>query len=206
MTDFLLRLRGNSIQWPYSVAQFRRDEPGLSISDDPHDAELATYASLEPPVLVYRVTPAAQPSVEDPRTERVEPADPALVEGTWTQQWLVRPATPDEIAAWDAAHRPEPDWNALREGIQTENGFDQAFRMAFAANPMIGTSLSSRLDSYQLNGNYTLFLQGLQQSLRLLEPQQAAHIAYEFLSLSQRCNMPSDFLQSLQNLLEQPTP
>lgn len=118
-------------------------------------------------------------------------------------------STPDEVAAANAAYQqppPEPDWDRLRLGLQTQNGFDQAFRVAFQASPMVGTSLSSRLDAFQLGGNYSLFLQGLESALSLLPAQEAAHIAMEFLALSQACNMPSDFLEALQNLLEPPTP
>jgi hypothetical protein len=144
--------------------------------------------------------PALQPG------QQAIPADPVIVitdpdsqgiNGTVTLGWqVVSPPPPP----------PEPDWDRLRLGLQTQNGFDQAFRAAFQASPMVGTSLSSRLDAFQLGGNYSLFLQGLQSALSLLPAQEAAHIAIEFLALSQACNMPSDFLEALQNLLEPPTP
>lgn len=153
---------------------------------------------------VVNVIQLDQPALQ--QGEQAIPADPVInitspnsqgVNGTVTLGWrVVSPPPPP----------PKPDWDRLRLGLQIQNGFDQAFRAAFQASPMVGTSLSSRLDAFQLNGNYSLFLQGLQSALSLLPAQEAAHIAIEFLALSQACNMPSDFLEALQNLLEPPTP
>lgn len=148
---------------------------------------------LEPPDLAPGETAVPAEPVID-----ITDPDGQGVNGTATFGWQVLPAPPPP--------GPSPDWDQLRQGIQTENGFDQAFRAAFQVSPMVGTSLSSRLDDFQLTGNYSLFLQGLQSALGLLPPQDAAHIAIEFLALSQRCNMPPAFLDALQALLEPPAP
>lgn len=106
----ILRLSNNTPIWPYSVAQFRADEPHLSISDNPHDAELASYATLDPPIILCRVQLTPQPSY-DPRTERIEgPTAEPDAEGVYHQQWTIRPATEDETAAYDLADSPQPEW------------------------------------------------------------------------------------------------
>ena len=115
----LLRLRENNvIQWPYPVDQFKRDEPHLSISDNPHPGELATYAALAPPILVYQVADTAPPEI-DPRTQRLLPVKAEEINGTWQRVWPVRDATAAEIEEYDAANQPPPpaaDW----VGFQTE--------------------------------------------------------------------------------------
>lgn len=111
----LLRLRPDGPQWPYSVTQFRADEPSLSISSDPHPGELASYATLTPPIVVVEVAEVAPPAI-DPRTQRLLPVTAELVDGAWRQSWSVRDATEQEVAAYDAANAPSPNW----PGFQTE--------------------------------------------------------------------------------------
>lgn len=111
----LIRINENTPVWPYSRAQLAADEPRLSLSYELPDRELASLATLEPPVLVHRVGPVDPPTV-DPRTERLAEVQPIEIDGTWTQQWEVTAATEEEIAAFDAANAPQPDylgfWNA----------------------------------------------------------------------------------------------
>ena len=114
----LLRLRDDTAQWPYSVAEFKADEPQLSISNDPHAGELASYAALTPPVRVFLVADTAPPDI-DPRTQRLLPVNVEQVDGAWRQVWPVRDATEQEIEEYDAANQPPPpaaDW----VGFQTE--------------------------------------------------------------------------------------
>lgn len=109
----IIRLRNNIPEYPYSVQRFRMDEPQLSISRDPHPGELATYATLEPPILVYAVAQIAPPII-DSRTQRPLPVEAEFVDGAWRQTWPVRDATEQEIADYDAANAPPPDWNGFQ--------------------------------------------------------------------------------------------
>lgn len=95
-----------SPRWPYSMAQLRADEPQLSLSAVPHDAELAALAELG--ILVARIEPTPRP--EDTREQRAEELFPVQDGAVWRQAWTLRDATAEEIAAWDAAHAPPPDW------------------------------------------------------------------------------------------------
>lgn len=184
--QLLNRLTNTLAGWP-------RQDDEIPVGLDRSTYHVLEVIRLEPPDLAPGETAApAEPVIwiTDP--------DGTGINGTVTLAWVVLPAPPRP--------GPAPNWDQLRQGIQTENGFDQAFRAAFQASPMVGTSLSSRLDDFQLTGNYSLFLQGLQSALSLLPAQDAAHIAIEFLALSQRCNMPPAFLEALQALLEPPAP
>jgi hypothetical protein len=121
----IVRLRNNIPQYPYSVKQFRADEPQLSISSDPHPGELATYATLDPPILVCAVTLVEPPTINT-RTQRLLPVEAEFVDGAWRQTWPVRDATEQEIADYDAANAPPPDW----PGFQTQLLQSEAFAAA----------------------------------------------------------------------------
>jgi len=125
----LVRLREDYIQWPCTPANLRAQEPHLSLSAELPDHELATLAEVG--VYVARVRPT-EPPVVDPRTKKVEEVipiwGPVEVGGpsAWLQQWAVRDATEDEIAAHDAANTPPPDYvgffNALMTSVTYQQG------------------------------------------------------------------------------------
>ena len=65
-------------------------------------------------VTYVQVQPSPQPD-HDPRTQNLTEATPALVAGTWTQQWAVSDANAEEVAERLQAHREEqavPAWQA----------------------------------------------------------------------------------------------
>lgn len=78
-------------QYPYSLSMLRQDNPLTSFPDEIPDGLAAQFG-------VYTVTPAPMPSF-DVRTQDVSEAAPQLVDGVWTQQWVVRELTPQEIDA-----------------------------------------------------------------------------------------------------------
>ena len=127
MSD-LLRLREDYIQWPYTAANLRAQEPHLSLSAELPDHELATLADVG--VYVARVRPMTQPVV-DPRTKKVEEVTPIYgsveVGGkeAWLQQWAVRDATEEEIAAYDAAHAPPPDYVGFFNALMISATYQQ---------------------------------------------------------------------------------
>jgi len=77
-------------KFPYSITQFRRDNPNTSFPKKmklPVDAQNGT---------LVEVTQADKPTVTD--TEIAVPdAAPTLVGGSWVQGWTVRPKTQAEI-------------------------------------------------------------------------------------------------------------
>jgi len=91
--------------WPYSLTDLRRENPNVSFSASPTAEDLAQFG-------VYQVQPSDAPAV-NPRTERVEESLPEVVDGIWQQRWTVRNASPEEIAAYDEANAPPPDWSAF---------------------------------------------------------------------------------------------
>lgn len=106
----ILRIKNDQIIWPYSFQQLRQDEPQLSISASPHAGEIASWQQLDPPITIIAYQSAIPAETTDPRTERIEEAEPVETPDGWFQTWTYRPATPDEIAAYDLAQLPPPQW------------------------------------------------------------------------------------------------
>ena len=203
----LLRLRPDGPQWPYSVAQFRADEPQLSISNDPHPGELASYAALDPPILVFKVADVAPPPI-DPRTQRLLPVGVEQVDGAWRQAWPVRDATEQEIADYDAANQPPPpppDFVAFNEALLTENGFEAVWSAVLNIEPMLAIAMPAYLETFRTNGDPSQYLISISKAIALLETdEQRQYIVSELLDLSLRCNLPSDFIAALQTLVQSP--
>ena len=106
----IFRIKDGQIIWPYSFQQLRQDEPHLSISSAPHAGEIASWRELNPPVEIIEYRPTIPPEPSDPRTERFEASEPIETPDGWFQSWTYRPATAEEIAAYDLANLPPPRW------------------------------------------------------------------------------------------------
>lgn len=76
-------------KYPYSIGQLRKDNPQVSFPKTPTDALLASYN-------VFPVARTERP-VYDPITQNMTEGTPALVEGVWTQVWVVTDATAEEV-------------------------------------------------------------------------------------------------------------
>jgi hypothetical protein len=61
------------------------------------------------------------PHPATPATERTE-HDPTLTADGWQQAWTIRPATDEEITAYDLAHQPEPNWMAFGIDLASHQG------------------------------------------------------------------------------------
>lgn len=109
--------------FPYGPADLRRDNPDTSFPADMNNAVLASWG-------VFPVEPREIPQPFDPVDQNAVTVDPVLENGVWVQQWLVTPATPEEIAqrtdelansvrAQRDALLSETDWMALTDTTLT---------------------------------------------------------------------------------------
>lgn len=80
---------GVVVAYPYTVAAFRVDHPRVGLPAQPTTTQLEEVG-------LFPVLPSAAPS--DSIDLVWEEAPPVLVNGVWTQQWVSRPAGPQEIA------------------------------------------------------------------------------------------------------------
>lgn len=73
----------------YTIGQLRRDNQTTSFPKRPDDALLAQWG-------VYPLTLVPPPDID--YTKNLAEGTPALVDGVWTQVWVVTDATAEEIA------------------------------------------------------------------------------------------------------------
>ena len=193
----LLRLRHAAPQYPYSVQQLRVDEPRLSVSSDPHPGELATYAALDPPVLVFRVVEVAPPSI-NPRTQRLLPVGAELVEGEWRQAWTVRDATEQEVADYDAANQapaPSPRWVEFGGAVQASILINQLLGTALQQVPALGLGLGVGLGK-AADGDARVFVSSwaIANAMGMI----SAALLAEVTGLAEQFDLPPEFVAALQ--------
>jgi hypothetical protein len=146
MANHILRLRPTGPQWPYSVAQLRADEPRLSVSSDPHPGELASYAALDPPILLFVVSQASPPAI-DPRSQRLV-LGVELVDNEWRQVWSVRDATEQEIASYDLVNQPPPNYLGFWDALLISQVYQTVYAIATQSLPM-NTALTAFIAQFQ---------------------------------------------------------
>jgi hypothetical protein len=205
MTASFLRIRDNVPQWPYSVAQFRADEPQLSISNDPHVGELASYASLNPPILIYKVTPTNPLDVtnfSEPRTQRASESEPVQnTEGNWEQTWTVRDATEAEIAEWDIINNPdpEPDWVAFKLLSLGSPQFKEIITQALLSDPVNALGLQLELNELIHGGDPRPFFAAITSVFNAVQPDPS--VIRSFAAAARMMNLPSEFVDMLLSLV-----
>lgn len=92
-----------TFEYPRSLWQLRQEHPNVSFSANPTDNDLAPFDHAN-------VHPTPKPAL-DTRTERLNEGDPVQGDdGRWQQTWTTRPATEQEIEAWDNLNASAPDW------------------------------------------------------------------------------------------------
>jgi hypothetical protein len=82
--------------YPYTLTDLKRDNPETSFPKDMSSFDTA-------PWYCYPVQDAPPPAVD--YTQNLTMGEPILVDGVWTQTWVVTPASPEEIAAREADMR-----------------------------------------------------------------------------------------------------
>lgn len=96
-----------TLDYPRSLWQLRQEHPNVSFPANPTDDDLAAFDHAI-------VHPSPQPTDYDQRLQRIEEGTPEAVtteqDTTWQQRWAVRDATDQEIADYDAANVPAPQW------------------------------------------------------------------------------------------------
>ena len=124
--------------YPASLYEVRQANPNVSFPANPTDEDLAPFGYVN-------VHPTPQPSY-DQRTERIEEATPEPdADGNYRQQWSIRPATDEEIAAYDIAHRPAPNWATFKTSALNSTTLNAIVAEAFQAAPVAAASLAPAL-------------------------------------------------------------
>jgi len=93
---YLIRIRESGPQWPYSFQRLRIDEPQLSISYDPHAGEIASWLTLDPPIIIIKPQ-VTEPPAHDPATHKAVEVMPVEIDGQWQQAWELQELPPPPI-------------------------------------------------------------------------------------------------------------
>jgi hypothetical protein len=177
----LFNLKTN--EYPSSLWQVRLAHPNVSFPSSPTDEDLAPFGYAN-------VYPTVQPTEYDPRTQRIDEATPALdADGIYHQQWAVRDATDDEIADYDLATAPAPDW----AGFAVALILDPPIQAWFNALPQaIANGLSIGLNEVS-KSNPGMFLRLWSE----LTPTFPAAVPLALATLAEQHHLPSDFIGAL---------
>jgi hypothetical protein len=112
------------------------------------------------------------------------------------------PALPPPPAAG-----PEPDFVTFSEALLTENGFKAVWESVLRINPMLATAITTYLETFRTQGDWSQYLNSLGKSIVLLGTNaEQQYIVSELIGLSQRCHLPGDFIAALQAIIPQSPP
>jgi hypothetical protein len=188
----LYRLNPSGPQWPYTDMQLRSDEPHLSLSWELPDSELLALATLDPPVLVWRVRPTTRPA--DTREETFQQALPSIVDGIPYQNWVAVPTTAAEKAAWDAAHGPQPDWTTFKRTLLGNPAVNALLGGGVATVPAAAISLPTTVINAEFRdaGDFRATWVALRRA-QLVSPELMASVR----ALALACHLPQPFLESI---------
>lgn len=168
---------------PRSLWQLRQDNPNVSFPANPSDEDLAPFDHAY-------VHPSPQPEHDDIRTERLEEGIPVQGDdGRWRQTWTFRPATEQELADYDRAHAPAPDW----AGFAVALILNPPIQAWFNALPQaIANGLSVGLNEVS-KSNPGMFL----RLWRELAPSIPAAVLSALATLAGNHHLPPDFIGAL---------
>jgi hypothetical protein len=180
----ILRLHPSGPQWPYSAAQLRADEPRLSVSNNPHPAELASYAALEPPILLVAYNTTPQPE-HDPALFQAVEITPVQVNGNWQQAW--------ELVALPPL-LPQPRWVEFGAAVQASPAINTLLGAALQQAPALGLGLGVGLGK-AADGDARVFLSSwsMARTLNLISPELLAAVE----AMAEQFDLPADFVEAL---------
>lgn len=171
------------IKYPFSRSDLLATFPNVSFPPNPSAEDLA-------PLGVYPVTVQPQPA-HDSRTERLEPDEPVLADGSWQQSWSIRPATAEEIADYDQSHAPTPKWKEFGVALALRPEISQLYDQlpsAIASGLTVGLSQAA-------GGDWCLFVLLWRELTR--DDMIPDGIMQSVLSAAEQHHLPSAFIEAI---------
>jgi len=186
----LLNLTTNA--YPCSLYEVRQANPNVSFPANPTDEDLAPFSYVN-------VNPMPQPP-HDPRTQRIEEATPEPdADGRYRQRWTVRDATDEEIAAYDAANPPTPDWSGFKATAMGSDTLNAILTTAYQSVPVAAGALAPALMRCEA-GEYADFATAW--SLCCSAASVPPEVIAGFVGVATACNLPAEFVAVLGPLPE----
>jgi hypothetical protein len=177
----MIRLVNENNIYPYTVDQFRTDEPHLSISNFPHETELESYRNEHPPILVYPVKNTEMPEYNH-STHYIKEGDPILVDGEWNQTWILL-----ELP-------PPPDWKTFKTVVMENPVLNEAIANAI---PLV-TSAALAIPAALMKAEEGKLddLEKCWDDIRAVSPVEN-EVINELIQLATLCNLPASFIDIL---------
>jgi len=173
--------------WPYDLAQLRADNPNVSFPAAPTPDDLAPFG-------VFEVV-SAEPPPCDLRSQRLEEAQPEQVGDAWQQRWTVRDASPEEIADYDAANQPPPDWPRFKRVALGSDILNQILVAAYQSVPVAAGALASALLRAE-SGDCADFAAAWSAITRAVPV--SSDVTAGFAGVARACSLPTEFVAALQ--------
>jgi hypothetical protein len=187
MTQFYRLVNGQP--FPYSVDQFRKDFPHLSISNNPHMGELRSYLLCTPPIVLFIPRATSQPEY-DPNTHNAIEALPEFLNGEWYQKWELVQLLPPP---------PEPNWDLFESLAIRDTSFDNILGMGLQPGvaPAASVTLSDAMREVKIRGEVAV--PSFRNSwTRLCRKVNAPQVEIQrFAGAAMACNLPDYFIQAI---------
>ena len=182
-------------EYPASLYQVRQENPNVSFPVNPTDEDLAPFGYAN-------VTLTSQPTDYDPRTQRVEEAEPETdVDGIYHQQWTIRDATEQEIAEWDIITNPpsQPDWVAFKLLSLSSSEFKEIMTQAIISDPVNALGIQTELNEVIRGADSRPLCAALSSVFNSVEPEPA--ILHSFAAAARMMHLPDEFVDMLLSLI-----
>lgn len=175
-------------EYPYSLWQLRRDNPNVSFPATPTEDDIIPFGCRF-------VHPIPQPAF-DPRTQQVIELPPEPDQGgAYQQRWQVVAASAEQIAAWDQANAPQPNWGAFKTAVMSHPAVNQSLADALALAPAAATALAPTLLACE-RGEMADFATAW-AAVMSVAPLPVAAMG-EMVALATANHLPAPFVQALQ--------
>lgn len=186
--NYILRKNSQSV-YPYSISMLREDNPNIGFSVDPTLEDLAPFE-------VYPVNYVTPPEI-DRRTQVLVEGPPARLDGNqWFQTWDVRPATPEETAAWDVANAPQPDWDTFESIILQSPDLKAFIAFASTKDPLTAGAFPAAFFEAK-RGSYASFRTTWAELVRISPVE--INVAESVISVAKGCHLPEEFIQIVED-------
>lgn len=180
-------------EYPTSLYRVRQANPNVSFPSDPTDEDLAPFGYAN-------VHPTPQPTEYEPRTQRIEEVTPELdADGVYQQQWSIRDATTGEIASYDEANRPAPDWVAFKLLSQSSPEFKDIITQALVSDPVNALGLQTELNEVMHGADSRPFFAALSSVFNSVQPDPA--VIRNFAAAARMMHLPEQFVDMLLGLV-----
>lgn len=174
---------------PISINEIRSAYPEISFPSNPNDDQLASYISLNPPLIVVRPIPTEPPNHNSSLYSAKEVL-PEFINGKWQQKWELVQIPPQQ---------QEPNWDLFESLAIRDTSFDNILGMGLQPGvaPAASVTLSDAMREIKIRGEIAVpsFRNSWTRLCRKVNaPQEEIQ---RFAGAAIACNLPPYFVQAI---------